>query len=156
MENFNLKIDELEFHDSSIESVCLTEFGVLKVKIHYYNWEGNQFESEKWTTKTLTLEVEHCIHLKFSSPGLWNEDQEIQNHVLLEKHSEIISQLDNYKKSRKSDYINTVAVKFLTHSYGEPILDESIGFPEVAGLNAKLIWSKTEKKGNPIHIPAGK
>lgn len=156
MENFNLKIDNLDFHDSFIESVGLSELGILKIKIHYYNWEGNKSESKKWTTKNLTIEVEHCLHLKFSSPGLWNEDQEIQKHISLDKHSEIITQLENYKKKRNSNFKNTIALKFSTHSYGEPLFNESIGFLEIAGLNAKLIWSETETIGSPIHIQTGK
>lgn len=155
MENFNKQIDELNFHDSFIDSVCLSEEGILKVKFHYYNWEGNEFKSEQWTTKILTIEIEHCVHLKFSSPGLWLEDQEIQNHECLDKHSELVQQIENYKERRKSDYVNTIAVRFMTHSYGEPIFNESTGFLEIGGLNAKLVWSEQSEVGSPIHIPAG-
>lgn len=155
MENFNTKIDELNFHDSFIESIRLSEDGILRLNFHYYNWEGNEFKSKRWTTKKLTIEIEHCIHLKFSSPGLWMEDQEIQNHECLDKHSELIEQIENYQQKRKSDYINTIAVKFMTHSYGEPVFDESIGFLEIGGFNARLIWSENSEVGIPIHIPAG-
>lgn len=156
MKNFNENLDELNFHDSDIKSVCLTEDGILRVKIHYYNWEGNKFESQKWISKKLLLEVEHCIHLRYSSPGLSNEDLEIQKHESLEKHSELIEQLDNYQAKRQFKFNNTIAVRFLTHSYGEPVFDESIGFLEIAGFNAKLIWSEAEEEGKPFHIPAGK
>ena len=81
MENLNKQIDELNFHDSYIDSVHLSEEGILSVQILYYNWEGNDFNAQQWATKKLTIEIEHCVHLQFSSPGLWMEDQEIQDNV---------------------------------------------------------------------------
>lgn len=89
MENFNEQINKLNFNDSYIDPFCLSEDGTLKMMFHYYNWEGNEFDSKQWTTKKSTIVIEHCIHLEFSSPGLWLEDQEIQDHECMDKHAEL-------------------------------------------------------------------
>ncbi|MGB4930254.1 MAG: hypothetical protein WBP43_09795, partial [Chitinophagales bacterium] len=69
MENFNLILDKLNFHDSTIISVNLDETGSLIVLIDYYNWEGNEDSDDKWITKKLILKVTNCLHLRFHSPG---------------------------------------------------------------------------------------
>ena len=154
MNNTNLVFEDLNFHDSFIDSLAMNEEGILKIKIHYYNWEGNEFTADTWKTKNLTIEVEHCIHLKFSSPGLSMSDQEIQHHESLSKHSEIIDQIKIFEENRKCKFENTIAIRFLTHSYGKSIFKETQGFLEIGGLNATLSWSETETTGPPNHIPA--
>ncbi|MGB4931394.1 MAG: hypothetical protein WBP43_15560, partial [Chitinophagales bacterium] len=69
MENFNLILDQLNFHDSDIISVNLDETGCLNVLIDYYNWEGNELHTETWKYKKLILKVEYCLHLRFNSPS---------------------------------------------------------------------------------------
>jgi hypothetical protein len=153
--NFNKEFDKLNFHDSYIENINFSDEGLLRIRIHYYNWEGNKNDAEQWVTKNLTIEIEHCLHFKFSSPGLSLDDQEIYDHECFDLHMKLAEQIDNFKKNRKSVYSNTIAVKFLTHSYGEPVFNESTGFFEIGGLNARLIWSDNNEIVAPIHIPAG-
>jgi len=153
MKNLNFDIDQIDFHDSFIKSAVLDDFGVLTIHINYYNWEGNAKDSDNWKTKTLTIKVEHCLQFKFCSPGLWENDWEIQNHESLDKHEEIIDSLKEFEEQRNTKFDNSIAVRFYTHSYGKAIFNETQGFLEIAGLNAQLIWKENETVGKPKHIP---
>lgn len=57
MKNYREKLDNLNFHDSSIESILIEDGDLfdrrITIKIHYYNWEGNTKSSETWIQKTL-------------------------------------------------------------------------------------------------------
>lgn len=153
IKNYNQQIDKLNFHDSTIQSVKLTEDGLFTLEMLYYNWEGNQPESSLWVTKRLIFEVEHCLHFKFCSPGLSLEDQEIHDHRCLDRHSQMIEQAKTLAANRNATFYNTVAIRYLTHSYGEPIFGETTGFLELGGFNAKITWHKETEMGTPSHIP---
>ncbi|MFZ1635933.1 MAG: hypothetical protein WAT43_18760 [Chitinophagales bacterium] len=153
MENFNLILDKLNFHDSTIISVNLDETGSLIVLIDYYNWEGNEDSDDKWITKKLILKVTNCLHLRFHSPGLGAFDTEIHSHECLELFDLIIKELPNYLKELNEDKKeNAIAIRFLTHSYGEEIFGENFGFLEIAGLNASITWEEPDYLSSPKHI----
>jgi hypothetical protein len=154
MENFNLIIEKLNFHDSTIISVNLDETGCLIVLIDYYNWEGNEDSDDTWTTKKLILKVTNCLHLRFHSPGLGAFDTEINSHECLELFDLINKEIPYYLKELKEDKKeNAIAIRFLTHSYGEAIFGENFGFLEIAGLNASINWLEPDRIGSPKHIP---
>ena len=154
MENFNLIIDNLYFHDSDIISVNLDEIGCATVVIDYYNWEGNEDSDDTWTRKKLILKVTNCLHLRFHSPGLGAFDTEIHSHECLELFDLINKELPNYLKELNADKKeNAIAIRFLTHSYGEAIFGETFGFLEIAGLNASITWLEPDRIGSPKHIP---
>ena len=94
MENFNDSLNELNFHDSWIDQIQLSENGVLTINIDYYNWEGNDFHSDTWITKKLSIIIEHCIHFKFSNPDFIKGTQEIHKHQFIELDDTTIRTID--------------------------------------------------------------
>ena len=152
MKNFNTELDKLNFHDSSIEKVIFESENGLLINIHYYNWEGNQQNSDSWKTKMLSIKVDYCVHYRFSSPGLNFIDVEILDQEPLEEISKLTTYQNEYKENLKlENFENVVAYKFKTQSFGDSIFGTSIGFLEFAGFNVNLEWSE-EISGSPIHI----
>lgn len=153
MENFNLILDQLNFHDSDIISVNLDETRCLNVLIDYYNWEGNELHTETWKYKKLILKVEYCLHLRFNSPSLNGFETEIRSHEHMDLFDAIKTEIPNYISQLKVDKIdNVVAIRFLTQSFGEAIFGETNGFLEIAGLNASITWQERGGLGSPKHI----
>ena len=66
MHNYKDQLIKLNFHDSSINSITIEPGDMfdrkVTIMIDYYNWEGNNKDSEQWIFKTLQLTINHCVH----------------------------------------------------------------------------------------------
>ncbi len=164
MINYKQEIEDLYFHDSSIESIQFEEGDLfdrkLTVLIDYYNWEGNSEDAENWTAKTLKLVICHCVHLQINAPNLMEDTFEIMSEEYdLEYDAFIKKALDEQSKSyfnylRSKPLENFLSLKFTTRNFANSLFNEPAGFIWIAGFNVSHEWID-EKTTGKKHITAG-
>lgn len=161
MKNYKEYLDELDFHDSNIESI-LIEDGELfdrkvTIKIDYYNWEGNNEDTETWITKTLQLTINHCVHFQLNAPNLVEDTFEIASEEYDLMYDSFIKKAQEekdksffiYLKSKQLD--NFLSIKFNMNNYADSLFNEPAGFIWIAGFNVKHEWLN-QTSGNKKHI----
>lgn len=162
MINYKKHIENLDFHDSNIESIKIEDGDYfdrkLTITIDYYNWEGNSEDSENWTTKTLRLIINHCVHLQLNAPNLMEDTFEIMSQEYDLKYDEFVKKAEeeksesffNYLRSKQLD--NFLSLKFNTNNYADSLFNDSAGFIWIAGFNITHEWVD-QKVANKKHIP---
>lgn len=150
MFNYKENIEDLYFHDSNIISLKLEDGDFfqrkLTVLINYYNWEGNKEEKETWTTKTLVLNINHCVHLQVNAPNLMEDTFEIMSHEFDEKYQYFLEKAQKEQSEsyfinlRKKKLKNFLSLKFKTNNYGDSHTGETAGFIWLAGFNVSHEW----------------
>lgn len=161
MKNYKEYIDELDFHDSNIESI-LIEDGELfdrkvTIKIDYYNWEGNNEDAETWITKTLQITFNHCVHFQLNAPNLVEDTFEIiseeydlmYDSFIIKAQAEKEKSFFIYLKSKQLD--NFLSIKFNMNNYANSLFNEPVGFIWIAGFNVKHEWLN-QTSGHKKHI----
>lgn len=150
MINYKEFIDNLNFHDSNIESVKIEDGDYfdrkLSVTIDYYNWEGNSENSDVWTTKTLRLIINQCVHFQLNAPNLIEDSFEIMDHEFDLKYDEFIEKAIKEKSEsyfinlRAKSLNNFLSLKFYTNNYADSLFNETAGFIWIAGFNVTHEW----------------
>lgn len=150
MENYRKYLDNLDFHDSNIDTILIEDGDLfdrkISIKIDYYNWEGNNEDSESWITRTLQITINHCVHFQINAPNLiehpfeiMSEEYDLMYDSFIKK---AIEEKDKsyfiYLKSKQLD--NFLSVKFNTNNYADSLFDESSGFIWLAGFNVTHEW----------------
>lgn len=150
MNNYRKHLDDLNFHDSNIESIIFengdSSDRKLTITIDYYNWENNTEDSNTWTTRTLKLIINHCVHLQINTPNLVEDTFEIMseeydllydtfvNKAMEEKSKSFY----HYLKSKQLD--NFLSLKFNVNNYSDSLFNETAGFIWIAGFNVQHEW----------------
>ena len=150
MLNYREQLNELDFHDSNIESMYIEDADYfdrrLTVLIDYYNWEGNKEESDIWKTKVLKITINHCVHLQLNAPNLMEDTFEIVDHEFDVKFNEFIEKaIEEKGKSyfvhlKSKELSNFLSLKFYTRNYADSLFDEHAGFIWIAGFNVTHEW----------------
>ncbi|NOQ71929.1 MAG: hypothetical protein GQ574_08005 [Crocinitomix sp.] len=150
--NYKTYIENLDFHDSNIESIKIEDYfdRKLTITIDYYNWEGNSEDGEDWTTKTLLLTINHCVNLQMNAPNLMEDTFGIISQEYDLKYDEFLKKAEEEKsqsyfknlKSKKRE--NSLSLKFNTKNYANSLFDEPAGFIWIAGFNVKHEWIDQE------------
>ncbi len=161
MINYKKHIENLNFHDSNIESIKIEDCDYfdrkLTLRINYYNWEGNSEDSDTWTTKTLLLIINHCVNLQMNAPNLMEDTFEIMSEEYDLKYNEFVKRAEEEKKRSYFNHLkskelkNFLSIKFNTNNFGDSIFNESAGFIWIAGFNVQHEWIE-EKVANKKHI----
>jgi hypothetical protein len=161
MLNYKELLDDLDFHDSHIESILIEDADYfdrkLVVLIDYYNWEGNTEESEQWETKTLKIIINHCVHLQINAPNLMEDTFEIVDQEFDIKYNEFVDKaFDEKSKSyfvhlKSKELLNFLSLKFHTRNYSDSLFGEHAGFIWIAGFNVTHEWIDT-KQTSKKHI----
>ena len=164
MHNYKDQLINLNFHDSSINSITIEPGDLfdrkVTIMIDYYNWEGNNKDSEKWIFKTLQLTINHCVHCQINAPNLMEDTFEIMSEEFDLMHDEFIEKAQQemeksyFVNLRSKQLDNFLSIKFNTDNYAKSLFGENAGFIWLAGFNVEHTWLG-ESIGSPIHIPAG-
>jgi hypothetical protein len=150
MNNYREKLDNLYFHDSSIESILIEDGDLfdrrITIIIKYYNWEGNTENSETWIQKTLQLTINHGVHLQVNAPNLMEHPFEIMSEEYDIMYDSFIKKALEEKNNsyyihlRSKQLDNFLSVKFNTNNYADSLFNESAGFIWIAGFNVEHEW----------------
>jgi hypothetical protein len=163
MKNYADRLRQLDFHDSTIQSIALRNEDFLdrhlSLVIDYYNWENNSEHSDHWTWRVLEIEVRHLVHIEFNVPNLVEDAFGILEVEFGELFDELvrdsIAQRDQsyFKYLREKELTDFLSMKFLINNFGESAVSSGAGYIWIAGFNARHTWIG-EWTGRPTHIPA--
>ena len=166
MKNYKTILEELNFHDSNIESFKIfNENGNRKaiIKINYYNWEGNQNESENWKWRKLMISFEHLVHFVFNAPDLDDNAFEIMEtefdigiEKLIELEKKKKDKFSQYKSHLLDQHENYLSIKFMTSNWGDSFIGENSGYILIIGCGIRLEWNDDNAFQGQIHIPIKK
>jgi hypothetical protein len=150
IKNYKELIEDLYFHDSYIESIKMEGGDMFDRKltliIDYYNWEGNSEESENWTTKTLHLTINHCVHFQVNAPNLMEDTFEIMSTEYDLMYDEFVKKAlaersQSYFNNLRSKALNNfLSIKFNTNNYADSLFNDSAGSIWIAGFNVTHEW----------------
>lgn len=159
MNNYKNNLENLNFHDSSIISIKLSDDDnnnrKISLLIHYYNWEENSKKND-WKYKILRLNFKNMVHFQYNAPNLVKHSFEILDVEYNPEFNEFLVKAEKDKKALNIHAIkslkldNFLSIKYLTTNFDNSLFNDLAGYIWIAGFNVQHEWVEDNLIGKKL------